>query len=378
MARHADAGSDHDDDSDEGNSLEAGLSRSAAKLDGADGADEDDRDETDDVDEESDDDRDEGADDDAGDDEDDADDDDEDDASDDDDEDDDADDSDEDDDESDDDEEEEEEEEEDSDDDDGLDPEVEAAAARHQLPTNFEDIVRQLPKDVRAKARAAFSKRLKEVESGLGRAFQEARQERGELARIKAERKHDEEHRVDFIADLIDANPKLLEELNEELEKRETGAYRDAKKMTREQAKAKVQEAADAEIKKTEARHARGQQVMTLARKLAKDSGVPFKLVDRAIYAAVMSSETKDVTDEQIRQIVKAEARDWRHLTGEKKTERKAAVIRKKTEDLKKAKKRVTARDRGHAPAPGRRREPKELRDALTRAAGKILPDAPA
>jgi hypothetical protein len=65
-------------------------------------------------------------------------------------------------------------------------------------------------------------KRLKEVESGLGRAFQEARAERKELARLKAERKHNEDHPADFIADLIDANPKLLDELNEELENRET------------------------------------------------------------------------------------------------------------------------------------------------------------
>src|ERR1041384_7914632 len=312
-----------DDDRETDDSLEEGLSRAAGKLDGAGGASDDDEpDDVDDPDDEPDDPDEDVPDDDEEDPEDPDEEEDPDDPDDDDDPDDeDPDDLDDD-----------PEEEEDPEDDDALDPEVEAAAARHQLPTNFEDIVRKLPKAARADARQAFRQRLKEVESGLGRAFQEARAERKELARLKAERKHEEEHRADYLADLIDADPKLLEQLNEELEKRETAAYREAKKLTREQAKKELDSTAERETAQLEQRRQRGQQVASLAQRLAREAGVPFKIVDKTLYIAVLNSPEKDVTDEAIRRIVKQEARDWRKLTGERKTEKKQENIKDKSQ----------------------------------------------
>lgn len=280
--------------------------------------------------------------------------------------------------ESDDDDESDDDESEDEDEDDDVDPEVAAAAARHQLPTTFEDVIKKLPKEARAAARQAFAARLKEVESGLGRAFQEARAERSELARIKAERTHETENPADHIADLLDADPKLIDKLNEELTKRETAAYRDAKKMTRDQAKKDLDQQAKTAVDTQETRRKRGEQVVAIAQRLARDAGVPFKLVDKALYIAVTNSKDGDVTDEVIRRIVKQEARDWQKLTGERKREKKQEYIKSKTKQREQAKKRVSARDRGHAPAPGRQREPRSLEEALTRRAAKILPDAPA
>lgn len=267
---------------------------------------------------------------------------------------------------------------EEEDDDDAPDPDVRAAAERHQLPTRFEDIVKKLPKEVRAEARQAFHQRLKEVESGLGRAFQEARAERKTLARLEAERKHEQENPVDFIADLLDTKPELLDKLNEELTKRETAAYREAKKMTREQAKKELERTVDQQATVREQRRQRGQQVASLASRLAREEGVPFKIIDQAIYIAVSNSPDHDVTDEAIRQIVKREAKDWRKLTGERKREKKQEYIQRKSKQIRDGRRRVTSRDRGSAPAPGRRREPKSLEEALTRRAKAILPDAPA
>lgn len=356
---------DEHDDSDDGESLEKGIaSFFDENVDGSGGARERDEDADDDEQDEDAEDSDEGDEDDEPDDSDDDDEEDDDESEEDSDDDDEG--------------EEEDEEEDDSDDDDALDPEIEAAAARHQLPTNFEDIVRKLPKEARAAARQAFSKRLKEVESGLGRAFQEARGERKELTRLKAERAHEETHRIDHIADLIDGDPKLLGQLNEELEKREVSAYREAKQKERKIAKAELDRSAEEATTKAEARRQRGQQVVSLAQRLARDAGVPYKVIDKAIYIAVLNSPEKDVTDEQIRRIVKQEARDWRKLTGERKTEKKKEYIQRKSKQIRDGKRRVSARDRGHAPAPGRRREPKNLREALERRAASILPDAPA
>lgn len=273
--------------------------------------------------------------------------------------------------------EDEEEGDEEDDDDDVPDPEVRAAAERHQLPTRFEDIVKKLPKGVRAEARQAFHQRLKEVESGLGRAFQEARAERKTLARLEAERKHEQAHPVDFIADLLDTKPELLDQLNEELTKRETAAYRDAKKMTRDLAKKELERTVDQEATARESRRQRGQQVAMLASRLAREEGVPFKIIDQAIYIAVSNSPEKDITDEAIRQIIKREAKDWRKLTGERKREKKQEYIQRKSKQIRDGRRRVTSRDRGSAPAPGRRREPKSLEEALTIRARKILPDAP-
>lgn len=357
----------HTDDEQE-SALEEGLSKAAARLEGGRGASDDDADDdADDVDEtdERDEDDDDGADDETSDDdEDDSDEDDESGADDDDN------DSDEDDEESDDDE--------DEDDDDELDPEVAAAAARHQLPTTFEDVVKKLPKEARAAARQAFAARLKEVESGLGRAFQEARAERQELARVRAERKAIEADPIDHIVELLEQDPKLLDALNEELENRENPRYRAAKSKERDNAKKDLERQVEEETRTVEARRQRGAQVVALAQRLARDAGVPFKLVDKALYIAVTSSKDGDLPDEAIRRIVRQEARDWQKLTGERKREKKQEYIRSKSNSAKDAKRRVTSRDRGHAPAPGRRREPKSLEEALTRAASKILPDAPA
>lgn len=361
---------DDDDDDDSGNALERGLSKAAERLEGGRGraAADDDADDRDDADDQDDRDDDDDAPDD--DDQDDAPDDDEEEEDDEDDEDeeDDADSPDDDD----------EDEEEDEDDDDELDPEVEAAAARHQLPTNFEDVIKTLPKEARAAARQAFHQRLKDVESGLGRAFQEARAERQELARVRLERKAIADNPIDHIVELLESEPKLLDQLNEELENRENPRYRAAKEKERTNAKKDLDSQVEAATRQAEERRQRGTQVVALAQRLARDAGVPFKLIDKALYIAVTSSKDGDISDAVIRRIVKQEARDWQKLTGERKRASKQEYIRSKSKQVKDAKRRPSARDRGHAPAPGRRREPKSLEEALTRAASRILPDAPA
>jgi hypothetical protein len=61
--------------------------------------------------------------------------------------------------------------------------------------------------------------------------------------------------------------------------------------MTRENAKKELERTADEETAEAvEQRRQRGQQVASLAQRLARDAGVPFKLVDKALYIAVMSS----------------------------------------------------------------------------------------
>jgi hypothetical protein len=261
----------------------------------------------------------------------------------------------------------------DEEDDEGdLDPTFLDAAERHKLPTRFNDIVRTLPKPLQAKAREAFGTRLKEMESGLNRAFQEARRDRRTLATAKAEREWIDQNPIEHILELAEKDPKLFDKLNDELEKLETTAYAEAKKMRRDDAKEKLAKKAE-EIEAAETKRAeRVDHVTALAKELSKAEGVPFRFVDRALYVAITSSTTGDLTDAQIRRVILEEAKAYRKETGQRKREDRKTYVADKVKEQKAARRRPTGRDRGHAPAPGRIREPKSLEEALTRRVAKM------
>lgn len=273
--------------------------------------------------------------------------------------------------------EEEEEEEEDSE----LDPHFKSAAERHRLPTRFEDIVRTLPKEQQAKARTAFGTRLKEMESGLNRAFQATRKDRRELATVKAEKEYIEANPIDFFVELFEKDPKFADKLNAELEKLETEAYRDAKKMRREDAKKDVTRKAEEKAKAEEAAEAKREERIThvtrVARTANKEYGVPFRLIERALYVAITTSDTGDLTDAQIRRVVTDEGKAYRKETGQRKRDDRKTIVKDKAAERSAARRRPTGRDRGHSPAPGRVRPPRNLEEALTRSAARIIPDLP-
>jgi hypothetical protein len=269
---------------------------------------------------------------------------------------------------------EEDEDDDEEDDEQELDPSFQSAAAKHKLPTRFEDIVRTLPKPAQAKARAAFSTRLKEMESGLNRAFQDARSHRRTLATAKAEREWIDKNPVDHFLEVMSKDPKFVEQLNDELEKMETKAYAEAKTMRREDAKKEITSKAEAAEAAAQQRDERIAHVTSLGQRLSKAEGLPWRIAERALFVAITQHPKGDLTDAEIRQVIKDEAKELRRHTGERKREDRKDYVRDKHADRKAAARRPRGRDRGQAPAPGRVRPPKNLEEALGRAPPRSSP----
>lgn len=280
----------------------------------------------------------------------------------------------------------------DADDDDDDDEETEEqrqlrnAAERHRIPTEFEDVVKQLPKEQRRTARALFATRLSQMESGLGRAFSEARSDRVELNKLSKRIKFEEENRVDHFATILlqKGNESLIDEIQAEIDKRtESDAYREGKQMRLEDAKKKLMDEATTEATAQERQTTRADAIESLGRRLCREEGIPYELgVEKALHIAILNSDPdvmkRNISDEGIRAIVKRESKIFRKATGQRRQKESKEYVRDKIKERADGRRRVTARDRGRTPTPGRAKEPKSLEDALLRRAAKIVPDMPA
>lgn len=271
---------------------------------------------------------------------------------------------------------------EEEDDDDDLSSDFEDAAERHRLPTRFDDVLKLVPKEQRPAARKAFAARLGEMESGLNRAFAEARTERKELVKLRKVRQFEEANRVDFIADLIEKDAKLFDAINEELENRETPAFKKAKAMQRENAQKDLERSIDEEATAQDRQNTRADAIERLGRRTCREEGIPYELTEKALFIAITASNTdvlkRDLSDNAVKAIIKREAKIIRKATGTRRQSDAKEYVREKHRERKEGRRRVTGRDRGHAPAPSKRPEHKSLKAALTSAAARIVPDMPA
>lgn len=265
---------------------------------------------------------------------------------------------------------------------DELDDAFADAADRHRLPTSFERVLAKVPKAARAEARAALQGRLAQMESGYTRAMQEARAERRELVKLRKEKKYNDDNRVDVIAEALQ-DDKLFDAVNAELEKRGNAAYSDAKKMRTEDARKKLDEEAEQESAAVDRQSSRADAIERIARRYCRDEGIPYELgVEKALYIHLINTNAdplkRDLSDREIKRIVQGEAKTYRKVAGVRRQKDRKEYVREKLRERDEGRKRVTSRDRGHAPAPGKRKEPASLKDALSSAAARVAPDMPA
>lgn len=266
-----------------------------------------------------------------------------------------------------------------------LDADFEEAAERHRLPTNVRDILAKVPKEARGAVVEVVGTRLKEMEAGFTRTIQQATVDRRELAKLRRERAFEEGNRVDMIAEWLDQDPKNLDRLNDELTKRDpekgSAAYAEAKKMRLDDARKKLQDQADEDEQVTLRQHARADAIESLSRRLCREEGVPFEVVNDAIVLAIVNSHKdeaqRDLPDAAVRAIVKRSAAKWRGLTGERKADARKDYVKGKHQDRKDGQRRTSARDRGHSPAPGGAPKHKSLQSALLARAREVVPDMP-
>jgi tRNA(Met) C34 N-acetyltransferase TmcA len=212
------------------------------------------------------------------------------------------------------------------------------------------------------------------MEAGFGRAMTQAREYRKDESKHRAAREFAEAHPVEHIIELLDGDPKLLDKLNKELTDRDTNAsHKKLRELEVSAAKKAIEEKAAKEEADLEKRMTRAQHVETFARKLCRKEGIPYEdAVEEALYAAIVSDPNRDISDSDLKNLVARKARVWHKHMGKKKREERTQWVKDKVKDREKAKRRVTARDRSTAPAPGKQKPPKSLEEALMRKAKAI------
>lgn len=212
-----------------------------------------------------------------------------------------------------------------------LDPEFEAALATHGVPTSLEEVPEE--------SRPLVEKKLKDLERGFTKAMQEARSYRQREAAFEREQQYAREKPASYFADKLLADPKLIEAVNEEIEKRNVPAYAEAVKREREaserMADVDAKEAQRAAEAREQALTARAEHVETHTAQQAKAQGIPFALVEEAVALAIAANP--EITDEEVTRIVSEKARVYKQHLAANRGAVKRELTREKASDARHA-----------------------------------------
>jgi hypothetical protein len=222
------------------------------------------------------------------------------------------------------------------------------ALAKHKAP-RLED----LPEE----ARPLVEKRLKEMNAAFTRAQQEATAFRTEKAAYEAEKSYRQTNPVDaIVADLL-SSPRLLEQVNEELEKLTQPVYAEAKTKERETNQKIARLEAEDRRRQAEFYETRAGHVEHYTESLAASEGVPFALVEPLVAAAI--EKNRNITDDQVKAIVQQYAPIYRRSVGAHKREAKKDLAKQKVSDQKTAGLTVKpGASSAKAPAPAAKKLP--------------------
>jgi hypothetical protein len=270
----------------------------------------------------------------------------------------------------------------DADEDGEEDGEFTAAAERHKLPTDFESLLKKLPKEQRAEARGLFTKQLKDIQAGFTRMTQEGREYRQRERVYLANEMFRREHPEEAVVEMLLADPTLVEKVDARLAGITDDRTKSVESRYIENLRADAGKKAETQAKSAEARAARGVAVEKLARSACAHYGIDFDLVEDALILAVTSSETKDIDDDDVRRIVKAKAQKLKGSTILAKQEKKKDWVKEKIAASKKAKTPLARakKAQGQFPAPASRKSSgrnEDLQTQMMRSMRKIAPEMP-
>jgi hypothetical protein len=191
--------------------------------------------------------------------------------------------------------------------------------------------------DVPEEARPLVEKRLKEMNAAFTRAQQEATTFRAEKAQYEAQVAYERQNPVDAIIHRLQSDPLLLSKVNEELERLNEPVYAQAKDIERQTNQKLAILEAENQRRRTEFLETRVMHVEHLAESVAASEGIPFALVEGLVAAAIATSPKGDITDEEVKQIVKQAADPYRRSIGAHKREAKKSLAKQKVQDRKTA-----------------------------------------
>jgi hypothetical protein len=266
--------------------------------------------------------------------------------------------------------------------DDEGDDEFTAAAERHKLPTDFERVIQKLPKEARAEVRGLLTKELKAVHAGFTRMTQEGREYRQRERVYLANEMFRREHPEEAVVEMLLADPKLVEKVDARLAGITDDRTKSVESRYIENLRADVGKKAEAAAKTAEARQARGAAVEKLARSACSHYGIDFDLVEDALILAVTSSESKDISDDDVRRIVKAKAQKLKGTTILAKQEKKRDWVKEKIAASKQARTPLARakKAQGQFPAPASRKPSgrnEDLQTQMMRTMKRIAPEMP-
>lgn len=243
-----------------------------------------------------------------------------------------------------------------------LDEDFRRAAGRANLPITLEDIPEE--------ARPLVKKRLKEVEAGFTRAMMDARS-------YRAEERFRKEHPVDFIAEMLAADPELEAKVSAELEKRGDETYAESREIITKDKRKKAQEAIDNDRTSEAARETRITEVESLAQKACARFGIPFgRAVEAAIANAIITSENADIANGDITDIVKSIAKELGAVSRKERIEEGKERVLGKVRDRNAGPKIQPGKGRGAPPAAGGKGKKTSLADNLAATVARMYPGA--
>jgi hypothetical protein len=251
-----------------------------------------------------------------------------------------------------------------------------AAAKRFKIPTTFAKLLEKVPEAQRPEFERALTGRLASMESGFTRAMQEARTYRQEEAELRAELRLGREQPEHAFMAALRKDPKAVERLNALMEKfdrngavlpdydaehaKALGAAKTAEQTQRDQATKAAERAA---------------RIQTYAERRAGKAGVPWEFVEEAVAFAVATSETGDISEADVDEIVKRKAADWGRHTRAFRREGKKSGMRELRQGARRERERPHARvssgASGAGRAPGSSQDRERARDQRRERAGK-------
>ncbi len=189
-----------------------------------------------------------------------------------------------------------------------LSEDLEAVAARHDIPVTLEDITDPVAKKV-VKAKLAA------IDAGYTRAMQEARSYRSEEAKFRADQRFREENPLLVTAELIESmlekDPEFVSKLQDRLDK--NAASDDSKRlfgMDIADARRKAEDAVKADMAKLDRITTRAEEVESYAKKVAGKMGLPWRLAEKEIERALLRkpADQRDLTEKEIAEVIREEA----------------------------------------------------------------------
>lgn len=210
---------------------------------------------------------------------------------------------------------------------DAPDAEFAEALTKQGVPVSLDD----LPDE----ARPLVQKKLKDLERGFTKAMQEARGYRVEKAEFDAERRYQTEKPEQYFADKLLADPKLIERVNEEIQKRDVPAYREAVAKERETDQKLAKVTAAEQVERELALSARADHVEAHTQAVAKAAGIPFAFVEEAVALAI--SGNPEMSDADVTRIVTEKAKVYKQHIGANKGAAKRELTKTIASDAKTA-----------------------------------------